>query len=103
MIGGASLRGQDGEGEFDAFAVAEEDGGEGAFASGVGKEVAEEFAFGHALGVTIDFDEDIVFLEAGAFGEAMCTVLTKAFDPEGEALGVESALGAGRCVEVLED
>lgn len=32
----------------------------------------------------------------------MGAVLAEAFDPEGEALGIESALGAGGVVEVFE-
>ena len=73
----------DGEGEGEAFFVAEEGDGEGAFAFGIAEEAAEEFAFGEAVFDAVDLDEDVVFLEAGAFGEAVGAVLAEAFDPEG--------------------
>ena len=92
----------DGEGELEAVFVAEERDGERVFAFGVGEEAAEEFAFGEAVFDAVDLDEDVVFLEAGAFSEAVGAVLAEAFDPESEALGVESTLGAGGVVEVFE-
>jgi len=44
-------------------------------------------AFGKAVFDAVDLDEDVVFLEAGAFGEAVGAVLAEAFDLEGEAMG----------------
>ncbi len=92
----------DGEGEGEAFFFSEEGDGEGVFSFGNAEEAAEEFAFGKAVFDAVDLDEDVVFLEAGAFGEAVGAVLAEAFDPEGEALGIKSALGAGGVVKVFE-
>ena len=54
----------EGEGEGEAFFVAEEGDGEGVFAFGVTEEATEEFAFGKAVFDAVDLDEDVVFLEA---------------------------------------